>query len=259
MSERSDVATGIDIGSRTTKIVRIAGDGAFGMTMFDTAHDSMTRVVDEVDGERPDMIVATGYGRRRARSMLGCDTVTEIRACARGSYHVAPECTAVIDIGGQDCKAIELDGAGGFRRFEMNDRCAAGTGRFLEVMAAALGYGSVEEFGRDALEADESVTINSMCTVFAESEVISLIARGQDRRRIALGLHESVAGRVSIMAQRITLGDTVLFVGGVANNPAARKILSRELAPCKVIVPENPEMTVACGAALLAVETEKTP
>ena len=140
---------------------------------------------------------------------------------------------------------------GGFGRFEMNDRCAAGTGRFLEVMATALGY-RLEDFGTEAPAADRPVQVNSMCTVFAESEVVSLIARGEDRRRIALGLHVSTARRVAAMASRTEMGSKVLFVGGVAKNPCIVAALGDEL-PCELVVPEDPELVVALGAALIAL------
>jgi predicted CoA-substrate-specific enzyme activase len=210
-----------------------------------------------LDGVEPAPTLATGYGRQLARANLECPTVTEIRACARAARRLAPDCEAVIDIGGQDTKAIELGGRGEFGRFEMNDRCAAGTGRFLEVMAAALGYG-LEEFGAQALKADRPVQVNSMCTVFAESEVVSLIARGEERRRIALGLHVSVARRVAAMASRVGPGRRVLFVGGVARNPCMAQALRDEL-PGELIVPDRPELAVALGAALIAREEAPAP
>lgn len=241
---------GIDLGSRATKIVWVEGTRVVRDEVFDTGHDPMRRALELLKGLDAGGVVATGYGRNLAREALGCRTVTEIMAGARGAREVCPDCESVVDIGGQDSKVIELSSEGKAMRFEMNDRCAAGTGRFLEVMARALGYG-VEELGEEALGAGTAVHINSMCTVFAESEVISLIAQGADRRSIALGLHQAVARRVAAMASRVELGSKTLFVGGVALNPCMAWTLGEELGT-EVIVPERPELTVALGAALMA-------
>jgi predicted CoA-substrate-specific enzyme activase len=245
-------AIGVDIGSRMTKVVRIQGDRLTDERIFDTGYDPMTQLKDVLAELEADVTVATGYGRHMARAHLDCKVITEIRACARGAGRVGPGCSSAIDIGGQDTKAIELAGDGSFGRFEMNDRCAAGTGRFLEVMAHALGF-SLDEFAAEAMQADLPVQINSMCTVFAESEVVSLIARGEDRRRIALGLHTATARRVAAMASRIHAGDRVLFVGGVARNACMVRSLDRELAG-SLIVPERPELVVAFGAALVGLD-----
>jgi predicted CoA-substrate-specific enzyme activase len=248
-------AIGIDLGSRMTKIVRLEGGRLTDAQVFDTGYDPMARLREVLAAGAAGAVVATGYGRRLATAHLACPTVTEIRACARAARHLAPECESVIDIGGQDTKAIELAGDGGFGRFEMNDRCAAGTGRFLEVMAHALGY-ALEDLGPEALRADRPVEVGSTCTVFAESEVVSLVARGEDRRRIALGLHVATARRVAAMASRIRTGARVLFVGGVARNPCMVAALREELA-AEVIVPERPELAVALGAALIALDGKR--
>jgi len=252
MTSSDRTAVGIDLGSRMTKVVRLESDRLAAADVFDTGHDPLGRVRGLLTGGAV-ALMATGYGRRLATAHLGCPTVTEIRACARAARHLDPRATGVVDIGGQDTKAIELAADGTFGRFEMNDRCAAGTGRFLEVMAHALGY-TLEALGPEAMGADRPVEVGSMCTVFAESEVVSLLGRGEDRRRIALGLHAAVARRVAAMASRVCLGGRVLFVGGVARNPCMAAVLREELA-VDVIVPERPELAVALGAALLARET----
>jgi predicted CoA-substrate-specific enzyme activase len=245
------ISTGIDIGSCTTKIVTLSGMKMVDARILPTGHDPMN-ILQNLAGELKDgTVVATGYGRRLAQTVLPCSTVTEIRAGARAARHLCPEAESVIDIGGQDAKAIELSGTG-FGAFEMNDRCAAGTGRFFEMMAKVLGY-SLEEFGGEALRADSPILINSMCTVFAESEVVSLIARGEDRRRIALGLHQAVSRRIAAMASRILVGGRTLFIGGVANNIGMKAMLSDELGHA-VEVPERPEFAVALGAALIGQE-----
>lgn len=251
----SKTAIGIDIGSRATKIVWVQNGKILRSEIFDTGHNPISRVIELLGDPDDASIIATGYGRHLAEAALSCRTITEIRACARGVHHLCPDCNSVVDIGGQDSKVIELTDSGKAERFEMNDRCAAGTGRFLEVMAKALGY-SLEEFGTDALSAERPVQVNSMCTVFAETEVVSLIARGENRHCIARGLHVAVARRIAAMASRIRLGKKTLFVGGVARNPCMVKALSDELDGQLVVVPKEPEFAVALGAALVGLETE---
>ena len=251
------ISTGIDVGSRTTKIVVLSGVEMIHACIFPTGHDPLEQLrsaLAGIPGIDRGTVVATGYGRRLAQSLTPCAVVTEILACARAARYLCPDAESVIDIGGQDAKAIELNERG-FGAFEMNDRCAAGTGRFLEVMAKTLGY-TVEEFGTEAMRADFPVQVNSMCTVFAESEVVSMIARGEDRRRIALGLHLSVAKRVAAMASRIRTGGRVVFVGGVANNPGIVSTLSGEMG-CPLFVPDRPELAVAQGAALIGIKHDE--
>ena len=145
-----------------------------------------------------------------------------------------------------------MAGSGRVKKFEMNDRCAAGTGKFLEIMAKTLGF-DIEDFGPEALLAERDLTISSMCTVFAESEVTSLIAKGQDRREIARGLHSSVIRRAAGMINRVSSDGDIVFTGGVARNPCMCKLLKEKLG-CNVLVPENPQYVGALGAALLAAE-----
>jgi len=249
------ISTGIDIGSCATKIVTLSGNAVIDARIFPTGHDPLMILKDLAPELKAGNIVVAGYGRRLARTLLLCTAVTEIRACARAARRLCPNAESVIDIGGQDAKAIELQGDS-FGAFEMNDRCAAGAGRFFEMMAKALGY-SLEEFGSEALKASRPVMINSMCTVFAESEVVSLIARGEDRRCIALGLHQAMARRIAAMASRIRTGRKILFVGGVARNKGMGKMLSQELGH-EVEIPERPELAVALGAALIGMEERES-
>ncbi len=244
-------AVGLDLGSRLTKIVRLEGTTVTDAEVFDTGHAPAAHVLRALETLQADTVVATGYGRGLAESKRPVRTVTEIRAAARAARLLDPEAASVLDVGGQDTKAIELV-AGGFGRFEMNQRCAAGTGRFLEVMARALDLG-LDELGPAALEADAPVALDSVCTVFAESEVVSLVARGEDRRRIAWGLHVATARRIAALASRIDLGGRTLLIGGVARNPAMVKALREEL-PTELVVPDRPVFAVATGAALLGLD-----
>jgi predicted CoA-substrate-specific enzyme activase len=181
-------------------------------------------------------------------------TVTEIKAYAVGAKRLLPEVKTILDIGGQDSKAIALNGDGRVIKFEMNDRCAAGTGKFLEIMAQTLGY-SLEEFGVEALKADGDIKINSLCTVFAESEVTSLVAKGTPLQEIALGLHHSIVRRVVGMIKRVSDEEPIMFAGGVAKNPCIHQMLEQSLDR-KITVPENPQMVGALGAALLAMDNK---
>ncbi|MBD3288096.1 3-hydroxyacyl-ACP dehydratase [candidate division KSB1 bacterium] len=241
-------AIGIDLGSRTTKIVKLANDKIVHTAVFDTGHNPLNRIDAELTKLNADVIVATGYGRNLLRQHGANQIVTEIKACARGAHYMYSACRTVIDIGGQDSKVMRVEPDGAFSDFEMNDRCAAGTGRFLEVMARALDY-SIEEFGDQARQADQPVKINSICTVFAESEVVALITAGEKRQRIALGLHESIVERVLSMVSRIVPQEEILFVGGVAKNTCIYHLLQHHLK-MEVYIPQNPQIVVALGAAL---------
>ncbi len=194
-------------------------------------------------------VTATGYGRHLAREKLGLPVITEIKAHALGAARLFPECRTVIDIGGQDSKVIRVEN-GRQVNFEMNDRCAAGTGRFLEVMAMTLGY-TLTEFGPEALKAQESASINSMCTVFSESEVVSLIASGKSKQSIALGLHESIVNRMLALVGRVGAEQPAVLTGGVALNPCVRILLEQRLG-VPLLLPEHPQVVGAFGAALSA-------
>jgi len=241
---------GLDIGSRTTKLVVRAGD-ELRLIIADSGPEPLSTAERLVSEYAPDVVWATGYGRHLAKESFAQGAVTEIRAAAVGARHLFPECRTVIDVGGQDCKVIMLDETGRALHFEMNDRCAAGTGKFLEVMAERLGF-DLEAFGKAALDEPAAVPINSTCTVFAESEVVSLIARGEARERIAKGLHLAVAERVGAMV--IKAGGArpeVVFCGGVAHNLGMRHLLEERLHSA-ILIPNEPQMVAALGALLVA-------
>jgi len=242
---------GIDIGSRTIKLVVVDEAGQIQSSFLaDTGFDPLSEAQKLLDAISFDRIMATGYGRNLFEVAFDAPTVTEIKAHATGARAIFPEALTVLDIGGQDSKAVALLENGKVKKFEMNDRCAAGTGKFLEIMAKTLGY-DLETFGEEALLAENGLTISSMCTVFAESEVTSLIAKGQDRREIARGLHESVIRRAAGMINRISNGGDIVFTGGVARNACMATFLADKLER-EVLIPENPQFIGALGAALLA-------
>jgi (R)-2-hydroxyacyl-CoA dehydratese activating ATPase len=244
---------GIDIGSRTIELVVVKDGSIVATQQADTGFDPMAQARELLSGVTFDGIMATGYGRNLFEMAFDAPTVTEIKAYGMGVNALVPGAGTILDIGGQDSKAIALNGEGTVKKFEMNDRCAAGTGKFLEIMARTLGF-ELAEFGSEALEAHKELHINSMCTVFAESEVTSLVARGEARRAIALGLHQSVVRRAVGMIKRVSTKSPIVFAGGVARNPCMRRLLEVALKQ-EVLIPEDPQMVGALGAALLSART----
>jgi (R)-2-hydroxyacyl-CoA dehydratese activating ATPase len=178
--------------------------------------------------------------------------VTEITCHAAGARFLDPSVRSLIDIGGQDSKAIVMDAQGKVVNFAMNDKCAAGTGRFLEVMARAL-EADLDEFGALSLKAEHPAKISSLCTVFAESEVISLIAKGETRENIIAGIHEAIASRVSAMANRIGLTPPLMMTGGVARNIGVVRALEKVIGMAVTVSP-HAQLTGAIGAAAIARE-----
>ena len=248
---------GIDIGSISTKAV-IMRDGQLlasrviltgynaenaGKKVFDAVLDDL-----QISASAITRIVATGYGRK---SLAMADkSITEIMCHATGARYLNPLIRSIIDIGGQDSKAILLDDHGKVANFAMNDKCAAGTGRFLEVMARAMEV-DLDEFGRMSLKADLSARISSLCTVFAESEIISLIAKGEKRENIIAGIHESICVRVLAMANRIGIKSPVMMTGGVAKNIGVVRAFENAIGS-PLEVSDYAQVNGAIGAALLA-------
>ncbi len=255
-----EVTAGIDSGSTTTKAVILDREKTVrGFTILPTGADSreasrtvLEAVLQEagVDRERLRYVVATGYGREIAH--LAMDTVTEITCHARGVHAAFNQVRTIIDIGGQDSKAIRIDPEGRVQDFAMNDKCAAGTGRFLEVMSRTLGIPLAEMGERSGLSG-KRVHVSSMCTVFAESEVVSLVAKGEQVEDILNGIHQAISDRVASLAIRVGQEPPVAITGGVAKNQAVVKALEERLST-RFLVPEEPQLTGAMGAAIIAWE-----
>jgi predicted CoA-substrate-specific enzyme activase len=248
---KTEGVIGIDIGSRSIEMVLWADGAVWEEVKLPTTYDPLGQCRRILNGRRTEPIVATGYGRKllaEAYPDRKVQTITEIQAYALGAAYLFPQARTVLDIGGQDTKVILLNGAGKVAKFEMNDRCAAGTGKFLEFMATALQI-PLEEFGAFALRADKKISISSMCTVFAESEATSLMARGETPENIALGLHRAIVQRTLSMLDRVGKEPPLVFAGGVAHNPCVRALLEEALS-FTPLIPQNPDMVGAIGAAL---------
>lgn len=250
---------GIDIGSLATKIV-LLNEGKLLDHRTERSTYNFKKIGQNLFNEllskhnlkRSDVyVMSTGYGRNTVD--FADDRITEITAHAKGVQYFFPDAHSVIDIGGQDSKAIVMSKkTGNVIDFQMNDKCAAGTGRFLEVMAHALEV-PIDHFGDLALRSNKPASISSTCTVFAESEVISLFASGASKQDIASGIHKSIARRVAGMAKRIGVAPKLVFCGGVAKNKAVKKYLEDELG-FEIVSPDLPQLTGAIGAALIAQE-----
>lgn len=252
---------GIDMGSTAIKIVVINEQeeilahqvSATGSHFHRNTQDALELLLGRARIRREDIayLISTGYGRKLFKE--ADESVSEITANAAGARRrgrTAGAVRTIINIGGQDSKIILLDDEGHIRNFVMNDKCAAGTGRFLEMTARNLGM-DVDALGEHHRAAAAPLTINSTCTVFAESEIISLLANGHGREEIIAGVNYSIARRIVRLAKRIGIEDTVFFDGGPALNAGMVSALEDELMR-RVVVPEMPQVTTALGAAVLA-------
>jgi (R)-2-hydroxyacyl-CoA dehydratese activating ATPase len=256
---------GLDVGSLSTKSVLFNGDAMLAHCTIPTGANPLMAGEKALEyalaaagktRQQVTYLVGTGYGR--VNLPFANRTITELTCHAKGSHYLNPEVRTVIDIGGQDSKVIRVDANGNMVDFAMNDKCAAGTGRFLEVMARALEV-NLDELGALSLQSQHPCSISSICAVFAESEVISLLAAGQAKDDIAAGLHVGVAQRVGNMAKRICLVPEVAFVGGVAKNKGVQRTLEEFLEVHFISPSCDPQLNGALGAAVLARELYSSP
>ena len=251
------LVAGVDVGAATTKAAVMSDGCITGYVIIPTGADveKAAKVVITESTEKSgisvgdlDYIIATGWGRRGVP--FAHKTVTEIRCHAKGANFLIPETRSIIDIGGQDSKAMSIDEKGEVLSFVMNDKCAAGTGRFLEVMAGVLEV-KLEEMGALSLTSKDPCMISSTCTIFAETEVVALRAQKRPREDLIAGINNAVARRVVQMGRQTSFPKEVVFTGGVAKNAGIKKALEDELGT-KILVSEEPQIVGALGAALLA-------
>jgi len=252
----SVAALGLDAGSTTTKLVAVDPIGTLLWHFIESTHPRMeaqaSRLVAaarERAGDPGAPVIATGYGRRLVRD--AARRVTEITCHARGVFWALGHGGTLVDIGGQDAKVIVIGPRGEVVDFAMNDKCAAGTGRFLEVVANRLEV-KLDELSRLALGEAEEVAISSTCTVFAESEMISRLAHGEPLEAVVRGLVRSLARRVAALARANRLTPPIMLSGGVARSEAMRALLAEELGN-PVTIPDAPQLMGAYGAALSAL------
>jgi len=256
----AEIVAGIDVGSLCTKVVLLDGQREIlsykiirsGASYQGAAESSFNEALAATDLSAKDVhyIVSTGYGR--ARVSFAHHHVTEITCHARGAKFIFPQVRTVIDIGGQDSKVIYVNEDGRPTNFIMNDKCAAGTGRFLEVMAGALEV-DLDEMGAMSLRAQRETKVSNMCTVFAETEVISLLAQGCDKTDIAAGIYEAIARRITGMVGQLGLKEPVVMTGGVAKSKGMVHALEKKLGT-KILIPPEPQIIGALGAAIIALE-----
>ncbi|MCP3944866.1 MAG: 2-hydroxyglutaryl-CoA dehydratase [Desulfobacteraceae bacterium] len=251
------IFAGIDIGSITAKAAFIKNDKLMATKVIPTGYNPITAgekvfsaLLEQTGIDPRDIraIVATGYGRNSVK--FANRAMTEIICHGKGAHFLDPRIRGIIDVGGQDSKAIALDRTGQVENFAMNDKCAAGTGRFLEVMAKALEV-KLEDLGTISLGSRAPSKISSICTVFAESEVISMIAGQQKREDIIAGIHESTAARVAGLVTKVKLEAPIIMTGGVAKNQGMIKALENRLG-IEILVGDYPQENGAIGAAVIA-------
>jgi len=255
---KGPLAFGIDAGSTTCKVVAVDAAGELVASRLEATRPRLEEqaaalaeaLCADLGLAVPPPMAATGYGRQLVRD--AARRVTEITCHARGAFRALGHGGTLVDIGGQDSKAIRIGEDGRPVDFAMNDKCAAGTGRFLEHTAARLGV-EVADLGPRALVAAAEERISSTCTVFAESEIISLIGRGADVDAIIRGLHRSLVGRIVAMARTVGLTPPLILSGGVALNPGVQAMMA-EATGLEVVLPAYPQLMGAYGAALLALE-----
>jgi predicted CoA-substrate-specific enzyme activase len=255
----NEFGIGIDVGSTTAKGIIIDSEKKVRAKHIMNTGAAASKAVNEIlkqiefqSGLKTDSIpiVGTGYGRTRIENAK--KTVTEITCHSIGVHSLNPEIRLLIDVGGQDAKVIRIGKDGKPEDFELNDKCSAGTGRFLEVMARVLDV-TLDELGPLALQSDSPSSISSTCTVFAESEVIGHIGAGENPADIAAGIHESMTTKIVALAKRVKVVPPVCVTGGVALNPAFRFYLSKHLGT-ELWIPKDPQLTGALGAAIEALK-----
>jgi predicted CoA-substrate-specific enzyme activase len=249
---------GIDVGSTMTKAV-ILGNGLIASVVGPTGAEHRrlaNKVMEEVSNRAGvsftsiTYVVSTGYGRINVP--FADKQVTEITCHAKGISNLFPTAKTIIDIGGQDCKAIKINAVGKPIDFIMNDKCAAGSGRFIEVIADTLGI-RLDEVGELSVQAKHPVQISNICTIWAQQEVAARLSEGVSIPDLLAGIHQSLADRITRMANRLRVEDAVVLTGGGGKNRGLVKALSEQLGH-EILVPEDPLITGALGAALLGRE-----
>ncbi len=266
MSQSSPIFAGIDVGSLTAECALIDESGASlageiirvrpraEQSAREVFHKALARA--NLMEDAVTLCFSTGYGRDSIP--FSRRNVSEISCHGRGAHSLAPDVRTIIDVGGQDCKVIRVDSDGSLEDFAMNDKCAAGTGRFLEMMARTLGI-EVSELGDLARKSRRPLVLSSQCTIFAEVEVTQLIYSGKKKKHVAAGVHQSLVKRIKALTGRVGVREKVCMTGGVSKNRAMVELLEKELETRFKPLPMDPQLIGALGAALFARDAYRAP
>ncbi len=249
------LSAGIDVGAKTIKIVVTDGLKIVDKVIVPAGQDSQAAIAGawdqlSIDPDQIQHIIATGIGKDAVKNSNGY--VTEVAAAARGVKALYPEANFVVDVGAEDGRAVKLDQDGKVADFVINEKCAAGAGAFTESMARALEL-SLEELGEISLKSTGKVAMNAQCAVFAESELVNLLHANTPKEDIARAIHDAISERIVSMVRRVGLAEPLVLIGGLARNVGLVHSLNTDLKT-EVIVPDEPEMVAAYGAALLGAE-----
>jgi benzoyl-CoA reductase subunit D len=254
------ITAGIDCGAKNTKSVILEDQEVIGRGMVRTGFDqeksaaeSLEKAIRAAGIGRDDIQRIGGTGSGKKAVQFADDDVDDIRAMSRGAIFFFPDARTVVDVGAEEGRAAKIDEKGNPVDFEINDKCAAGAGAFIEAMSRALGV-TIEQMGPLALQSDKKIPMNAQCVVFAESEVVGLIHAKTARQDISKAIHDAMAGRIMSLVRRIGINQDVAMVGGVGYNPGIRAAMLRELKVENLYVPADPEFGSAVGAAVVAAE-----
>jgi predicted CoA-substrate-specific enzyme activase len=254
------LTAGIDVGSSTAKAVLLKDNNIISYSIMPTGADSADSAlkvledalsrVSSISFSNIQRIIATGYGRVIVK--FASETITEISCHARGANWLFPSVRTILDMGGQDCKAIKCDANGKLLNFTMNDKCAAGTGRFFEIIARVMDL-PLSDLGRLSLEAENEIRMSSTCAIFGKSEVASLIRQGRNKNDILGGVHTAVTDRVITLLRRVGITQDLAITGGIARNIGIVKRIEERVG-FRTLIPDEPQIIGALGAALFARE-----
>ncbi len=255
------ITAGIDCGAKNTKTIilkdgRIIGKGLVptGFDQEKAVEDSLEQAAKNAGISKDDLqkIYGTGSGSKAVK--MADDTVNEIKAMAKGANFFFPSARTVVDVGAEEGRAAKIDEKGNPMDFAINEKCAAGAGTFIEVMARALDV-TIEEMGPLCLESDKEIPINAQCVIFAESEVVGLIHSKTEKSDISKAIHDSMASRIVSIIRRIGVNEDIVMVGGVGYNPGFMLAMKKELKVNNIYIPDEPEYGTAVGTAVVAAET----
>jgi benzoyl-CoA reductase subunit D len=255
------ITAGIDCGAKNTKTIilkdgRIIGKGLVptGFDQEKAVEDSLEQAAKNAGISKDDLqkIYGTGSGSKAVK--MADDTVNEIKAMAKGANFFFPSARTVVDVGAEEGRAAKIDEKGNPMDFAINEKCAAGAGTFIEVMARALDV-TIEEMGLLCLESDKEIPINAQCVIFAESEVVGLIHSKTEKSDISKAIHDSMASRIVSIIRRIGVNEDIVMVGGVGYNPGFMSAMKKELKVNNIYIPDEPEYGTAVGTAVVAAET----